>query len=133
WNLDQVAQGKGADPNTVQTISRIFHIREATLVNGTLNIIDDMRPEGTRSMMFDSVEVSLLVRAEREEADISVSAGHRGDKGRSSISLTGAITTAQRPILAIDDSSGSPITLQFDGTLDASNLDLREAASFFGP
>jgi uncharacterized protein involved in outer membrane biogenesis len=52
WNLfDQVAQGKEADPNTVQTISRIFHIREATLVNGTLNIIDDVRPEGTRSMM----------------------------------------------------------------------------------
>jgi uncharacterized protein involved in outer membrane biogenesis len=134
WNLfDQVAQGKGADPNTVQTISRIFHIREATLVNGTVNIIDDVRPEGTRSMMFESVEVSLLVRAEQGEADLRVFAGHRGDKGSSSISLTGAITTAQRPTLAIDDSSGSPITLQFDGTLDASNLDLREAAGFFGP
>ncbi len=35
--------------------------------------------------------------------------------------------------MAIDDSSGSPITLQFDGTLEASNLDLREAAGFFGP
>ena len=134
WNLfDQVAQGKGADPNTVQTISRIFHIREATLVNGTLNIIDDVRPEGTRSMMFESVEASLLVRAERGEADLRVSAGHIGDTGRSSISLTGAITTAQRPALAIDDSSDSPITLQFDGTLEASNLDLREAAGFFGP
>ena len=134
WNLfDQVAQGKGTDPNTVETISRIFHIGEATLVNGKLNIIDDVRPEGTRSMMFDSVEVSLLVKAEQGEADLRVSAGHIGDKGRSSISLTGAITTAERPTLAIDDSSGSPITLQFDGTLEASNLDLREAAGFFGP
>ncbi len=134
WNLfDQVAQGKGADPNTIQTISRIFHIREATLVNGTLNIIDDGRPEETRSMMFESVEASLLVRAERGEADLRISAGHRGDAGRSSLSLTGAITTAQRPALVIDDSSGSPITLQFDGTLEASNLDLREAAGFFGP
>lgn len=134
WNLfDQVAQGKGADPDTVQTISRIFQIREATLVNGKLDIIDDMRPEGMRSMTFESVEASLLVRAERGGADLRLSAGHTGEKGLSSISLTGAITTAQRPTLERDDSSGSPITLQFDGTLDASNLDLREAAGFLGP
>ena len=134
WNLfDQVAQGKGADPDTVQTISRIFQIREATLVNGKLDIIDDMRPEGTRSMTFESVEASLLVRAERGGADLRLSAGHTGEKGLSSISLTGAITTAQRPTLERDDSSGSPITLQFDGTLDASNFDLREAAGFLGP
>jgi len=134
WNLfDQVVQGKGADPDTVQTISRIFQIREATLVNGKLDIIDDMRPEGARSMTFESVEASLLVRAEQGEADLRLSARHTGEKGLSSISLTGAITTAQRPTLERDDSSGSPITLQFDGTLDASNLDLREAAGFLGP
>ena len=134
WNLfDQVAQGKGTDPDTVQTISRIFHIREATLVNGKVAIIDDLRPEGTRSMTFESVDASLIVRAERGEADLRVSAGHTGDKGRSSIALTGLISTAQRPTLAIDDSSGSPIIPQFDGTLEAFNLDLREAAGFFGP
>ncbi|THI82997.1 MAG: AsmA family protein [Nitrospira sp. CG24A] len=134
WNLfDQVAKGKEADPDTVQTISRIFQIREATLVNGKLAIIDDMRPEGTRLMSFESVEASLLVRPERGGADLRLSAGHTGEKGLSSISLTGAITTAQRPTLERDDSSGSPITLQFDGTLDASNLDLREAAGFLGP
>jgi AsmA-like C-terminal region len=75
----------------------------------------------------------LLVRAEQGEADLRLSAGHTGEKGLSSISLTGAITTGQRPTLERDDSSGSPITLQFDGTLDASNLDLREAAGFLGP
>ena len=134
WNLfDQMAQGKGADPDTVQTISQIFQIREATLVNGKLDIIDDMRPEGTRLMSFESVEASLLVRPERGGADLRLSAGHTGEKGLSSISLTGAITTAQRPTLERDDSSDSPITLQFDGTLDASNLDLREAAGFLGP
>jgi AsmA-like C-terminal region len=84
-------------------------------------------------MTFESVEASLLVRAEQGEADLRLSAGHTGEKGLSSISLTGAITTAQRPTLERDDSSGSPISLQFDGTLDASNLDLREAAGFLGP
>ena len=134
WNLfDQVAQGRGADHNAIQTISRIFHIREATLVNGKLIIIDDAQPDGTRSMTIESVEASLVVRAARGQADLRVSAGHAGGKGLSTISLAGEISTAQRQTLAIDDSSGSLVTLEFDGTLEAANLNLREAADFFGP
>lgn len=49
WNLlDQVAQGGEADQDAIQTIGRIFRIREATLVNGKLVIIDDSRQDGTR-------------------------------------------------------------------------------------
>ena len=84
-------------------------------------------------MTFESVETSLVIRAERGQADLRVSVGHAGDKGRSAISLAGTISTAQRQTLAIDDSSGSQVTLQFDGTLEAANLNLREAAEFFGP
>jgi uncharacterized protein involved in outer membrane biogenesis len=134
WNLlDQVAQGGGADQDAVQTIGRIFRIREATLVNGKLLIIDDAHPDGTRSMTFESVEASLVVRAERGQADLRVSAGRASDRGSSAISLDGTISTAQRQTLAIDDSSSSPVTLQFDGTLEVANLNLREAADFFGP
>ncbi len=134
WNLlDQVVQGGAADQDAVQTISRIFRIREATLVNGKLIIIDDARPDGTRSMTLESVEASLVIRAERGQADLHVSAGHAGDKGLSTISLAGTISTAQRQTLAIDDSSASQATLQFDGTLEAANLNLREVADFFGP
>jgi uncharacterized protein involved in outer membrane biogenesis len=134
WNLlDQVVQGGAADQDAVQTISRIFSIREATLVKGKLIIIDDARPDGTRSMTLESVEVSLVIRAERGQADLHVSAGHAGGKGLSAISLAGTISTAQRQTLAIDDSSGLPVTLQFDGTLEAANLNLREVADFFGP
>ena len=131
WNLlDQVVQGGSADQDAVQTISRIFRIREATLVNGKLLIIDDARPDGTRSMTLESVEASLVIRAERGQADLHVSAGHAGDKGLSTISLAGTISTAQRQTLAIDDSSASQVTLQFDGTLEAANLNLREVAGF---
>ena len=119
--------------DAIQTISRIFRIREATLANGKLVIIDDARQDGTRSMTFESVETSLVIRAERGQADLRVSVGHAGDKGRSAISLAGTISTAQRQTLAIDDSSGSQVTLQFDGTLEAANLNLREAAEFLGP
>lgn len=134
WNLlDQVFHGGEADQDAVQTLSRIFRIREATLVNGKVLIIDEARQDGTRSMTLESVEASLVVRAERGQADLRVSAGHVGDKGLSSISLGGTISAAQRQTVAIDDSSGLPVTLQFDGTLEAATLHLRELADFFGP
>ena len=134
WNLlDQVFHGGEADQDAVQTLSRIFRIREATLVNGKVLIIDEARQDGTRSMTLESVEASLVVRAERGQADLRVSAGHAGDKGLSSISLGGTISAAQRQTVTIDDSSGLPVTLQFDGTLEAAALNLRELADFFGP
>jgi len=134
WNLlDQVVKGGAADEDAVQTISRIFRIREATLVNGKLIIIDDARPDGTRSMTLESVEAALVIKAERGQADLHISAGHAGGKGLSAISLAGTISTAPRQTLAIDDSSAPTVTLQFDGTLEAANLNLREVADFFGP
>ncbi|HEY6262154.1 MAG TPA: AsmA family protein, partial [Nitrospiraceae bacterium] len=133
WNLDQIIQGGSADQDTVQTISRIFHIREATLVNGKLRIIDEARPDGERSITLESVEMSLLIKAERGQADLKISAGHAGDKGLSAVSLVGTISTAQRQTLTLDDPAASQTILQFDGSLEAANLNLREVADFFGP
>jgi uncharacterized protein involved in outer membrane biogenesis len=133
WNLlDQVAHGGSADQDAVEAISRIFRIREATLVNGKLIIIDDARPDRTRSMTLESVDVSLLIRAERGQADLKISAGQAGDKGLSTISLAGTISAAQRKTLSSNDSSASETTLQFEGLLDVANLNLRELAEFFG-
>jgi len=134
WNLlDQVVQGGSADRDAVQTISRIFRIREATLVHGTLNIIDDARPDGTRSMRLDSVEMSLIIKAERGQADLNISATHAGEKGVSAISLGGTISAAHRETLATDNPTVSQVKLQFDGNFEAANLSLREVADFFGP
>jgi uncharacterized protein involved in outer membrane biogenesis len=133
WNLfDQVAQG-GADGDAVQTLSRMFHIREATLVNGKLHIVDETRPDGPRSMTLESVEMSLLIKAERGQADLQISAGHASDKGLSALSLAGTISVAQRQTLSIDDPTASQTMLQFDGVLEAANLNLREVADVFGP
>jgi uncharacterized protein involved in outer membrane biogenesis len=134
WNLlDQVVRGGEADQDAVQMIGRVFRIRQATLVNGKLIIIDDARPDGTRSITLESVEAALVIRAERRQADLHISAGHAGGKGLSVISLAGTISSPQRQTLAIDNAGASPVTLQFDGTLDAANLSLREVADFFGP
>jgi hypothetical protein len=134
WNvLDQVAHGGSADQDSVESIRRIFHIREATVANGKLMIIDDARPDRTRSMTLESVDVSLLIRPERGQADLKVSAGQAGDKGLSSLSLAGTISAAQRQVLASDDSSASETALQFEGMLDITGMNLKELGEFFGP
>ena len=134
WNfLDGVAQGGAPDEGAVQTVSRVFRIREATLIKGKVIIIDDGRSDGTRSMALESVEASLVVRAERGQAELHVSAAHASDKGLSALSLIGRITTASRQLLAPDDPAASQVRLQFDGNLDAANVNLRDAADFFGP
>jgi uncharacterized protein involved in outer membrane biogenesis len=134
WNvLDQVVRGGSADQDTVETIGRIFRIQEATVVNGKVVIIDETRPDGIRSMAVESVDASLDIRAERGQADLNISVGHAGGQGLSAVSLAGTISTVQRQTLGIDDSSGSPVTLQFDGTLEVANLNLREVVDFFGP
>ena len=134
WNfLDGVAQGGAPDEGAAQTVSRLFRIREATLIKGKVIIIDDGRSDGTRSMALESVEASLVVRAERGQAELHVSAAHASDKGLSALSLIGRITTASRQLLAPDDPAASQVRLQFDGNLDAANVNLRDAADFFGP
>ena len=134
WNLlDQVVQGGAADQDAMQTLSRIFRIREATLVKGKLLIIDDARPDGTRSMTLESVEASLVIRAERGQADLHVSSGYADGKSLSGFSLGGTISTAQRQTIALSDSSARETILQFEGTVEAANLNLREMADFFGP
>ena len=134
WNLfDLVVQGGSLDQEAMQALGRIFRIREATLVKGKLLVVDDAYPEGTRSMTLESVEASLVIRAERGQADVHLSAGHAAGKGLSGFSLGGTVSIAQRQTIPIGESSASQPTLQFDGTLEASNLNLREVADFFGP
>lgn len=132
WNvLDQVVQGAATDQDALQMMSRMFRIREATLVNGTVTIIDEARPDGLRSMKLESVEAALKIWAERGQADLHISAAHAGETGVSAVSLAGRIVRAEQPSLAAN--AASQLVLQFDGNMEAANLNLRDVADFFGP
>lgn len=134
WNvLDGIAQGEATDEDTVQMMTRIFRIREATVLNGTVTIVDDARPDGTRTMTLERVEAVLAIHAGKGRADLHLSAGHAGSQGLSALALAGAITSIERQTLASDDPTASRVVLQFEGTLDAANLSVRDAADFFGP
>ncbi len=134
WNVfDGIVQGEATDQETVQMMTRVFRIREATVVNGAVTIIDDARPDGTRTMTLESVEASLVIRAEKGRADLHLSAGRAGPHGLSALALAGAITAIERQTLASDDPAVSRVVLQFEGNLDTANLNVRDVADFFGP
>ena len=100
-------------------------------MKGKLLIIDDARPDGTRSMTLESVEASLVIRAEQGQADLHVSSGYEDGKSLSGFSLGGTISAAQRQTIALSDSSARQTMLQFEGTVEATNLKLREMVDFF--
>ena len=132
WNvLDKVVQGAATDQDALQIMSRIFRIREATLIDGTVNIIDEARPDGPRSMKLESVEAALKIWSERGQADLHLSAVHRAETGISAASLAGRIARVDQPSLTTGASSH--LVLQFDGSMEAANLNLRDVADFFGP
>ena len=54
-------------------MTRIFRIREATIVNGTVVLIDEGRPDGPRTVTLQSVEAALEIYLERGQADLHVS------------------------------------------------------------
>lgn len=134
WNvLDRENPLPASDDEAFQMLSRIFRIREATLVNGTVIVIDEARPDGVRTLKLETVDAALIIRMERGQADLHVSAAHSGAQGLSAVSLSGLFRKAEQQTLASEDSKRATLPLQFDGQIEAANLGLREAADFFGP
>ena len=136
WNVfDGATDQAHADQRAVHLMTKSLMVRQATLVNGTVTVIDAARPDGIRSMTFEHVEFGLLVRPERGLAELHLSATHQGNQEASAVSVDGVIKQSDQPVsLSGDDASGQAATgFQFDGRLDAANLKLREAADFLGP
>lgn len=92
WNvLDAVGDRVATDRKTVDMMTRVFMIRQATIRNGQITIVDAARPDGVRSITVDHVEAGLLIRADRTVAELHLSAAHTGEQGASAISLDGVV------------------------------------------
>jgi uncharacterized protein involved in outer membrane biogenesis len=134
WNvLTRTTPVPAGDTEALETLSRIFRIREARLVNGTIMVVDEARPDGVRTLKLENVEAALLIRMERGRADLNFSAAHSGSQGLAAVSLSGVVRRAEQQALATDDPTRSAPALQFDGMVEAANLGLRDAADFLGP
>ena len=134
WNLlNRDGPIPASDEEALQMLTRIFRIREATLVNGTVVIIDEARPDGPRTLKLQSVEAALEIFLERGQADLHFSASHHSTQGLSALSLAGTFRKAEQQTLAIEEAKRLAFPIQFDGLVETANLSLREAADFFGP
>ncbi|HZH48278.1 MAG TPA: AsmA family protein, partial [Nitrospira sp.] len=134
WNvLDRENPLPASDDEALQMMTRIFRIREATLLHGTVLIVDEGRPDGVRTLKLDNVEAALKIHLEQGQADLHFSATHGGAQGLSALSLSGVFRKAEQQPLSLEDSKRSTFPIQFDGQVEAANLGLRDAADFFGP
>lgn len=135
WNvLDGVNDRAATDQRTMDMMTRMFMIRQATLVNGTVTVIDAARPDGVRSIKLEHVEAGLLIRADRGLAELHVSAAQRREEGMSAVSLDGVVRRSEKPVsLSSEDPAEPASVFQFDGRIDAADLKVREVADFLGP
>ncbi|MDF0674883.1 MAG: AsmA-like C-terminal domain-containing protein [Nitrospira sp.] len=137
WNLLDGLNGQAdTDQQTMELMARTFMIREATLVNGTITVVDAARPDGIRSIKLEHVEFKLLVRADRNLAELHLSADHQGqgESGLSALSLDGVVKRAE-PALSLsgEETTESATGFQLEGQIDAADLRIRDAADFLGP
>ncbi|HWV46444.1 MAG TPA: AsmA family protein, partial [Nitrospira sp.] len=135
WNVLEGLNGQAdSDQPTMDMMARTFMISEATLVNGTITVIDAARPDGIRSLELEHVEFRLLVRPERSLAELHLSAAHQGESGVSAVSLDGAIKRAGPSLsLSGEETTESTTGFQFEGQIDAADLKIRDVADFLGP
>lgn len=137
WNLLDGLNGQAdTGQQTMELMARTFMIREATLVNGTITVVDAARPDGIRSIKLEHVEFKLLVRPDRNLAELHLSADHQGqgESGLSALSLDGVVKRAE-PALSLsgEETTESATGFQFQGQIDAADLRIRDAADFLGP
>lgn len=135
WNiLDGLNSQAYSDQQTIDMMSQTIMIREATLVNGTITVVDAARSDGIRSLTFEHVEFRLQARPDRSLAEVHLSAAHQGESGVSAVSLDGVIKRAEPSVsLSGEATTESPTGFQFEGHIDAADLKIRDAADFLGP
>ena len=135
WNISDELNGQAdAEQGAMDLMARTFMIREATLVNGTVTIMDAARPDGIRSLKLEHVEFRLMVRPDRGHAELHLSAAHQGELGQSAVSLDGVVKRAEPSVsLSGEETTESATGFQFEGQIDAADLKMRDAADFLGP
>lgn len=144
WNILDGTNQAATDQRTLEMMTRVFMIRQATIVNGRISVIDEGRPDGIRTLKLDRVEAGILIRPERAMAEVHLSVAQTGQDGLSAVSLAGEIKRVERSaaLTSEEPAESAPVGLpqstatsvfQFEGQVDAANIVLREMADFFGP
>ncbi len=134
WNLLDGTDQAATDQRTMDMMMRVFLIREARVVNGSVTIIDAGRSDGVRSLTMEHVEAGVMIRPEQGVADVRLSVSKTGEGGLAAVSLEGQVKRVERSAALAPDGAPAPMPVfQFEGRAEAANLALRDFADFFGP
>jgi hypothetical protein len=145
WNILDGTDQAATDQRALDMMTQVFMIRQATVVNGSITVIDEARPDGSRKLKLERVEGGILIRPERAMAEVQLSVAQTGQDGLSAVSLTGQIKRVERSAALTAEEPAVPgqvpaepsvpvpptTVVQFDGQMDAANVCRK--TDFFGP
>jgi uncharacterized protein involved in outer membrane biogenesis len=138
WNF----QPAGVTPETASDENRVMGnplallmlVKESTVTDGQVTIIDEFRSDGVRSLEIHGVDAKIAVGQKGQQAEVQISGAMASSGGASEFSMDGRIEereTASK--LAVDEVGVPAHAMTFEGTAEASNVDIRQVAEFFGP
>jgi hypothetical protein len=135
WNFLAAAPAVGKDTTEGgNPFGLILLVQETTLVGGELSLVDEFRPDGTRSLQLKALDAVMLTGAEDFLVDLRLTAAMPAVQGDSSLSLIGKVTRFESPVHVTATSLEGPRpSVQFQGLAEAKNIDIRPMADFFGP
>ena len=102
WNILDGTDQAATDQRTMDMLTRVFMIRQADVVNGTITVVDAARPDGVRTLKLERVEGGILIRPERGMAEVHLSVSQTGQNGLSAVSLAGQIKRVDRSAALTD-------------------------------
>ncbi len=140
WNfLQSVDSGESAstdDATMGDPLALLMLVKESTVTDGEVKIVDEFRPDGVRSLEVHRLDAKIVVGQKGRQADVQISGAIVSPGGESRFSVDGRIDERESlPRMTSDDSGGtaSVPAITFEGAAEASKIDIRQLAEFFGP
>lgn len=135
WNFLSGAGGEtGLAEAEGNPLALLLRIRETTVTNGEITVVDEFRQDGVRSLQARTLDAIMSTTFKGLAVDVRLSATIPATLGVTSLSLVGKVTQADRAVrVAPDGPAGNIPGVQFEGVAEALNVDLRQVADFFGP
>ena len=135
WNFSTLAPwGRSAEPQNGHPFSRLFLMREVTVMDGQVLLVDDYRPDGPRTLHVESFELAFLADGGKRRATVHMSGIIPYPFADSSLTVTGTIHQISSQLrMSSPASKDIPPIFQFDGSIEAHRIDIPIVVDFFGP
>ncbi len=137
WNIapgDQ-DQAEPADESVMpDPLTMLLWVRETTVVGGTLTVVDEFREDGVRTVQLNGLDALVSVPPAARHADLRLAATIPSPQASSSMTVTGRMTLADSTVrIGAESPVAGDSTMQFEGSGELLNVDIRQMAEFLGP